>query len=63
LLEAKLNDQRMTDDDLRRQVKLVVETYAMPISEGRKYAIRRWLDATVASRPRSAFSIVEGSKR
>jgi hypothetical protein len=52
LLEAMLNDPRMTDDDLRTQVKLVVGTYATPISEGRQYAIRMWLDAIYASRPR-----------
>jgi hypothetical protein len=63
LLEATVNDPRMTDDDLRDQVKLVVRTYATPISEARKRAIFLILDAIDAARPRSAFSVVEGGKR
>jgi hypothetical protein len=65
LLEATLNDPRMDDGDLRKQVKFVVGVYGAqtPIHEARQRAIRLWLDMIYAARPRSAFSIVEGGKR
>jgi hypothetical protein len=63
LLEATLNDPRMTDDDLTDQVKFVVNTYATPISEAQAAGVRLLLDSIYASRPRSAFSLVKGGKR